>query len=66
MTAEGAGPFRIETAGAARPLFLAGPVVNEAVLLHGPFIMRDTAGIDAAIERYQRGEMGRLAPLRGV
>jgi redox-sensitive bicupin YhaK (pirin superfamily) len=66
MTAEGAGQFRLQPTGAARPLFLAGPLVDEAVLQHGPFIMREPAEIDAAVVRYQKGQMGRLAPYRGA
>jgi redox-sensitive bicupin YhaK (pirin superfamily) len=62
ITVEGVGAFRLETGGVARPLFLAGPVVKERVLQQGPFIMRETSEIDAAIQRYQRGEMGRLTP----
>lgn len=61
-TVEGAGTFRIHSAGNARPLFLSGPKVGERVIQHGPFIMSDPAEIAAARERYQRGEMGHLAP----
>lgn len=69
VTVEGGGSFRLEaqdkTRGVARPLYLAGPQVGEAVVQRGPFIMRQPAEIDAAIERFQRGEMGRLARYAG-
>jgi redox-sensitive bicupin YhaK (pirin superfamily) len=64
LTVEGGGTFRLDSTGSARPLFLAGPVVSEAVVQQGPFIMREPTEIATALDRYQRGEMGRLAPYR--
>ncbi|MGY4309374.1 redox-sensitive bicupin YhaK (pirin superfamily) [Bradyrhizobium sp. USDA 4369] len=64
IAVEGVGDFVLNTIGRSRPLYLAGPAVNEAVLQHGPFIMRDPAEIEAAMKRHERGEMGSLAPYR--
>lgn len=50
-------------APAAHVLVLSGPALNEPVVASGPFIMADTAGIHAAIQRYHAGAMGHLAPL---
>ena len=61
---EGAGNFVLKASGKSRPLYLGGLAVKEAVLQHGPFIMREPAEIEAAMKRYQRGEMGSLAPYR--
>lgn len=64
MTVEGAGTFRLAGKAPARPLFLAGRAFDEPVLQHGPFIMNEPDDIADAMARYQRGEMGRLAPYR--
>lgn len=61
---EGSGALRLETNGQARPLFFAAPIVNESIVQQGPFIMRNHAEIQAAIERFKRGEMGQLRPYR--
>jgi len=61
-TVQGAGTFRLDSNGKARPLFLGGPKVGERVIQQGPFIMSDPAQIAAARARYQRGDMGQLAP----
>jgi redox-sensitive bicupin YhaK (pirin superfamily) len=64
MTLEGSGEFRVVGTAPARLLFLAGQAVEEPVLQQGPFIMSEPEEIAAALQRYQRGEMGRLAPYR--
>lgn len=46
----------------AQLLFLSGAAIDEPVVSEGPFIMNDVAQVNAAIRRYQRGEMGQLAP----
>lgn len=64
MTAEGTGTFRLSGKAPARALFLAGIAIDEPVIQHGPFIMNEPDDITAAIARYERGDMGRLAPTR--
>lgn len=58
---EGAGTLHLRGDAPTRVLFMAGQAVNEPVVQHGPFIMSEPAEITAAMDRYQRGEMGRLA-----
>lgn len=60
---DGQGTLRISSAGGARLVILAGQALQEPVMQYGPFIMNNEDGIRAAIARYQRGEMGMLAPL---
>lgn len=57
------GEIRLSTETGARVVVLSGPALREPVVEHGPFIMNSQAQINAAIARYQRGEMGFLAPL---
>lgn len=59
----GEGRVNLEAARGARLLVLSGLMNREPVVAQGSFIMNDAAGIDAAIARYNAGEMGRLAPL---
>lgn len=42
-------------------LVAAGRPLGEPVVFGGPFVMTDQAGVDAAFDRYRRGEMGRLS-----
>jgi redox-sensitive bicupin YhaK (pirin superfamily) len=44
-------------------LIVSGPVLDEPIVIDGPFIMNDSAQIEAAIARYRAGEMGMLGPL---
>lgn len=46
--------------GGAHFVFLSGRACREPVVAHGPFVMNTQAEIEEAIERYQRGEMGKL------
>jgi redox-sensitive bicupin YhaK (pirin superfamily) len=48
--------------GEAHFLFLSGKACKEPFIAHGPFVMNTQAEIEAAIARYQRGEMGELRP----
>ena len=64
VAVEGEGDFALNAIGKSRPIYLAGPAVEEAVLQHGPFIMREPAEIEAAMKLHQRGDMGSLAPYR--
>jgi redox-sensitive bicupin YhaK (pirin superfamily) len=54
---------RLTSDGGARLVILSGRALKEPVVQHGPFIMNSQADIGAAIARYQRGQMGVLAPL---
>jgi redox-sensitive bicupin YhaK (pirin superfamily) len=46
----------------ARLALLAGTPWREPLVMHGPFGMSTQAELQAAMARYQAGEMGRLAP----
>ena len=48
---------------ASRIVVLSGAALREPVTQYGPFIMNTPAQIEAAVERYQRGDMGQLPPL---
>jgi redox-sensitive bicupin YhaK (pirin superfamily) len=52
----GAGPEGLEA------LVLAGAPIGEHVVFGGPFAMTSRSEIQDAFARYERGEMGRLAP----
>lgn len=58
----GAGPLRVEASSRASVLLLSGRELHEPVVMTGPFIMNERSQIDAAIARYQSGQMGELAP----
>jgi redox-sensitive bicupin YhaK (pirin superfamily) len=47
--------------GGLQVLVAAGRPLREPVVAGGPFVMNDRAGIDAAVARYRRGEMGALS-----
>lgn len=61
-----AGPLQVEPNGAAQILVLTGTDPAEPVAVHGPFIMNDQEQLIEALNRYTRGEMGRLLPLEGI
>ena len=63
VTVQGDGSFSIVAEQSARILFLAGTQIHDQVVTHGPFMMNDVSQVNDAIERYQAGHMGRLAPL---
>lgn len=52
----------LRAASAARVIVLAGPPLREPVVQHGPFAMNSAADINAAVDRFHRGEMGQLEP----
>ena len=54
---------RLNPQGAARLLVLSGEPIGEPVVGQGPFVMNSGEEIRQAIEDYQQGLMGRLAPL---
>jgi len=41
---------------------LSGPLIGEPLVVQGSFMMNTRSQIDAAINRFQSGKMGRLAP----
>jgi redox-sensitive bicupin YhaK (pirin superfamily) len=48
--------------GKGRMVVLAGTPWREPLVMHGPFGMSNQAELQAAMARYQAGEMGRLLP----
>jgi redox-sensitive bicupin YhaK (pirin superfamily) len=51
---------------ATRPssvIVAGGPSIDDPIVMRGSFMMNDLAQIDAAIKRYQAGEMGYLEPV---
>jgi redox-sensitive bicupin YhaK (pirin superfamily) len=55
--------MNIQASGPARFLFLSAPLLDQPVVIRGSFIMNSDAQVIAAIDRYERGEMGRMKPL---
>lgn len=49
--------------GPARVLVMTGEPIDAPLFAHGPFAMASTEAIEAAIDRYQAGAMGTLAPM---
>lgn len=43
-------------------ILLCGAEIREPVVQHGPFIMNERSQIEAAVARYEAGQMGHLAP----
>ena len=60
---DGGGEVRLEASRPVHLLVLSGAEICEPVVTAGPFIMNEPSQIDDAAARYQRGEMGHLAPL---
>jgi redox-sensitive bicupin YhaK (pirin superfamily) len=57
------GRVIFRTMSRAQILIASGPVLNEPIVMDGPFIMNDAAQIEAAVARYRAGGMGTLGPL---
>jgi redox-sensitive bicupin YhaK (pirin superfamily) len=57
----GSGRVTLNPFEPAHVLILSGAAIHEPVLVDGPFIMNERSQIDAAYERYRRGDMGHLA-----
>lgn len=57
------GRVEIEALTPAHLIILAGPDINDPIVVDGPFIMNEPAQIDSAMKRYHSGKMGHLAPL---
>ncbi len=61
---EGIGQVvELHTSTGAHAVWLAGAAIDEPVVGHGPFMMSDEAQLEAAMQRYRDGAMGRLAPV---
>ena len=63
LALQGGGTVTLE--GSARLLFLSAAEIRDPVVAHGPFMMNTRAEVEAATRRYQKGLMGRLAPISG-
>lgn len=59
---EAAGSARIHADEALRLAVFSGRPLREPLVRHGPFVMSDEGQIVAALQRFQTGGMGRLAP----
>jgi len=62
MDPRSAGEVRLEASESTRVLVLSGEPLNEPVVAHGPFVMNSLQEIREAIQDYQLGRMGTLAP----
>jgi redox-sensitive bicupin YhaK (pirin superfamily) len=58
----GAGRVTVEASQPGRFIVLSGAEIREPVLAQGPFIMSDRSQLEAAFDRFRKGEMGHLAP----
>jgi len=59
---KGGTQIQIEAQEESLILFLAGDPINEQMVQHGPFVMNTQAEIYEAMQDYQSGKMGFLAP----
>jgi hypothetical protein len=59
----GGGRVAIEALVPSHLIIMAGPDINDPIVVDGPFIMNEQAQIEAAVERYRSGKMGRLTPI---
>ncbi|MBR0834247.1 pirin family protein [Bradyrhizobium manausense] len=59
----GGGCVVIEALSPSHLVILAGPDINDPLVVGGPFIMNEPGQIEAAVARYRSGKMGYLAPL---
>jgi len=61
------GPGVVEIAGsrASAVIVAGGPAINDPVVMRGSFMMNDMEQIEAAMRRYQSGEMGHLESVSG-
>jgi len=63
LALHGAGQVKFQATEPAHFLVLSGTEIREPVLAQGPFIMNKPSQVEAALARYQAGQMGHLAPL---
>lgn len=66
LAISGTGRVRLSSQSPAQVILMSGPDLRERVVAHGPFIMTDQTQIQAAIERYRKGQMGQLEPYAGA
>jgi len=59
----GEGRVTLRASESAHVVVLSGTDIQEPVVSHGAFIMNDRSQIEAAVKRYNAGDMGHLAPL---
>jgi hypothetical protein len=57
------GRVMFSTESPTQFLIVSGPLLDEPIVIDGPFIMSDAAQIAAAVARYRAGGMGTLGPL---
>ena len=62
IAVSGQGTLLMIAESGAHLVLISGLALQEPVVSHGPFIMNSAAGIEDAMARYERGEMGRLKP----
>lgn len=60
---KGQGKVRIQTSTPAKFLFLSAPLLDQPVVVRGSFIMNSDAQVIAAMDRYERGQMGQMQAL---
>jgi redox-sensitive bicupin YhaK (pirin superfamily) len=63
IAVRGEGSITLTGAPFTRAIVLGGAAIQEPLFARGPFIMNDSAGVEAATARYHAGEMGQLPPL---
>jgi len=57
------GRVKLEADTASHLVILVGPASHEPMVVSGPFMMNDRSQVEAAVVRYQAGEMGHLDPV---
>ena len=57
------GRVKFEADTASHLVILVGPASHEPMVVSGPFMMNDRSQVEAAVVRYQAGEMGHLDPV---
>ncbi|HLK66047.1 MAG TPA: pirin family protein [Bryobacteraceae bacterium] len=56
------GPVSLAALHPTHLFILSGPLIDEPLVVQGSFMMNTRAQIDAAINRFESGKMGRLSP----
>jgi len=58
----GGGPVTLAAPHPSHLFMLSGPLIGEPLVVHGSFMMNTRSQIDAAINRFESGKMGHVAP----